>query len=715
MRNDTGRTPLWRLLLAGTNGLLLGLVPFSIALDMLVESVHEVPQDSWTDWGAGVLLVLILSLLTFGSAERNVGLPPRGARGPVQRGWLVGGALGVLAACAVWWGNDWLHPRLTGWDDGLLALVALALVTAWGLTLVGLARPEPRRPAAPRPAAVPLAKPAEPTKPTAPTKLAEATEATASTKCPTQPAPSGSTTRPVSPRPSSRPPRRPSPRRQFWGTAALAVLAPVAYPLFARYSQDGAGVPAWLALPVFLAAFPVALATVLMLLVRTSVVSARRKLALLGGWAVLGPTSWLLSGALAVGDPIRPVWAVETAPGPADGAGVTAGAWALEGTLVRLTSGELTAHAVTDGATRWAWRPPDGRRFCAAAEHPAPGVLLLALRAPDAARCDTAVALDPADGQPLWSAGFAGGDSFRTDTTAAAPAPGDEAPPTGQLALAGPAAVLSEPAAGFRGLTTADGTELWTAEAADGCAPVGVAGEGDRLATVEFCVEDPEIGRHVVVSRRDPADGTELSRHPLPHGSLPGDLDVVSVEPLLVHSAATLYRVPETAERPVELAVETQGLTLRHQLAPGAFSAVPLRGTTVVDDLLVVRHWQDSDRYPVRTRHGERWHTRARLAGYSLRDGTEVWRSADFDGEVVGLTRQDGRITVLNQRTAPTDRTELSSFDPRTGERVWRGRLHPTQERMEAQLLAALPPDDGWLLLHQGTPSAERPVLQRVR
>ncbi|GAA3848651.1 hypothetical protein [Streptomyces sedi] len=138
-----GRVPSWRVWLAGTSGLLWGFVPFALVLNTLEESVNTVQPPNWTDWGAGVLLVAILALITFTTVERNVGLPPRGRRGPVWRGHLVGGSLGVLGACALQLGNDWLHPRMMSTDDGPLVLGTLGVVVAWGLWLANQARPGP--------------------------------------------------------------------------------------------------------------------------------------------------------------------------------------------------------------------------------------------------------------------------------------------------------------------------------------------------------------------------------------------------------------------------------------------------------------------------------------------------------------------------------------------------------------------------------------------
>ncbi|KAB8167112.1 PQQ-binding-like beta-propeller repeat protein [Streptomyces sp. 3MP-14] len=729
--HDGEKVPAWRVLLAGTNGLLWGLVPFAIVLNMVEESVHERPPDSWTDWGAGVLLVLILGSLTYSQAEWNVGLPPRGRRGAVARGWLVGGSAGVLGACALQLGNDWLHPRMSALDDGLLALGALGLLVVWGLLLANGARPGPWIPWL--------------TGLAAETRRVER-HGRRPTERPVAPKPGPTSEPEPEPEPKPAPAREPAPRRPrrplnarqlFWATAALGAVPAVVFTPLLRYAVDSAEVPPWLALLTLLIMAPVAIATLVLLVSKPERVSGRRKLVLVGSWLVLAPLTWLVAGTVEVGDPVRRVWAAEAPAGAADVAGrdITAGAWVLEDTVVRLTAWGLTAYDVADGAERWSWRPDGGRLLCAAAERPTERLLLLAVRAPEAERCGEVLALDPARGEPLWSGDFAGGPTFRADAEApdgwelADERPGvpDEPPGTGQLTLAGPAAVLREASGGYRALDAADGTPLWAAEAAEGCHPVGAAGDDEALVTAEFCTDDAgaaESGRRIVVSRRDPADGAVLSAHPLPHGYRPGDFGVLSVRPLVVRAGGTPHAVPEgpgpewpAVESPaadggtVQIDAETDLPAFHPALRRGAFSAVPLREAVVVDGLLVTH---STERYTVRSRGSTSLHSRSTVRAHALADGAEVWRSDTFDGAVVGLSERDGRVTVL-ARESGRNATTLRSFRADDGAEVRSGRLHPSVGGDEPQLFAELGSGEGWLLLNQGELSADGPLLHLFR
>ncbi|UED84754.1 PQQ-binding-like beta-propeller repeat protein [Streptomyces profundus] len=725
------RYPLARFMISFSTGFLWGLVLFAIALNMLEESLHESPPDSWTDWGAGALLVLILAAIAYALAEGEVGLPRRGARAPVRHGWLTGGSAGVLGAGALQLANDWLHPRMTEVGDATPAVVALVLVCLWGLLLTFLhltgatvpSRRTPRPAAAPEPEPEPAPEPKPGPEPEPePESGQEEEPATASRAWPAAP-PEAPATRPVA-HPWGGPPPVRRTRRDTRLTLALAVvigsalLLPalirlIVAPEVASGAAPGVAsgadaVPAWL-VPAALGLGGLTLLA--LVVVRRSRISVRRAWVLVACWAVLGPLSWLVAGMLELTDPARRVWAVETGSTPTGG-DHTAGAWLVEDQLIRLTSDRLTAYDVDSGAERWSWSPPADRRFCAAAEHPARGALLLALREADGDSCRTALAVDPDEGTPLWEGEFAGGPTF----------PADDGPPseqrqprvTGQLALAGEAAVLLEAEHGFRAVTAAGGEELWRLAAADGCAPVAVAGADEALFTVEFCTE-ADGPRQILLTGRDAATGEPLTEHVMPYGPDPTGLDVASVDPLLVAAAGRVYAFPEGAARAVPLAAQHDALTLRHGLAGGAFDAVPLRGAAIVDDTLVLRHGDPSDVYRVPSnRGGEIWHSRSRLAAYSLTDGRQLWRTGAFSGDVNGITALDGEVVVLNELSRGV-RSSLRVFDAATGEERGETRIEPTLNGGGAMLLRQLPGESGWLLAGQGESVGDEPTLQLIR
>ncbi|MGW4059853.1 outer membrane protein assembly factor BamB family protein [Amycolatopsis sp. NPDC004747] len=327
-------------------------------------------------------------------------------------------------------------------------------------------------------------------------------------------------------------------------------------------------------------------------------------------------------------------------------AGVTgAGSWVDGDLVVRARADRLVGYTTT--GTAWTTDVPGREALCTMSRDVADGVGLVAWAA-DGRPCATVVAIDLRTGKTLWQLTRAASD-HRYGLAMA----GDE------LAVTSGLAVFTE-ATGLRAVGLREHDERWRLDVEPGCAPAGVAASAGQVVMLVSC---ENAGVRVVVV--DPASGRERRRAEVPVEPPMASVELLSARPVVVRAVQEGSRTEDVVisfddEGQVQARIPRSGPD--YDMPPVEqtyWRARPVHRPVVRDDLLIA---------PVSAPGEDR---RTAVAAFSLKTGTQLWRTA-IDGDVVTVEPTTGGLVVATNRLhlnelSPTDGT-LTATLPVRGE-----------------------------------------------
>ncbi|OXM63991.1 outer membrane protein assembly factor BamB family protein [Amycolatopsis vastitatis] len=317
---------------------------------------------------------------------------------------------------------------------------------------------------------------------------------------------------------------------------------------------------------------------------------------------------------------------------PADVMG--AGSWVDGDLVVRARTDRLIGYTTT--GTAWTTEVPGRQALCTMSRDVEDGVGLVAWAA-DGRPCATVVAMDLRTGKSLWQLARTASDRPYGPAMA-----GDE------LAVASGLAVFTEPT-GLRGVGLREHDERWRLDVEPGCTPAGVAASADQVAMLVSC---ENAGLHVVVV--DPASGRERWRAEVPVEPPMASVALLAARPVVVRAVEEGSRTEDVVisfsdEGQVQARIPRSGPD--YDMPPVEqtyWRARPVRPLVVRDGLLIA---------PVSAPGEDR---RTAVAAFSLKTGTQVWRTA-IDGDVVTVESTTGGLVVA------TDRLYLNELSPTDG------------------------------------------------
>ncbi|MGW7194820.1 outer membrane protein assembly factor BamB family protein [Streptomyces chryseus] len=344
--------------------------------------------------------------------------------------------------------------------------------------------------------------------------------------------------------------------------------------------------------------------------------------------------------------------------------------WSTGDTVVRVRTDGLSAYAVKDGAERWTVTAPVRASVCAQSPHPAKGVGLVAYGRHNKP-CTTLAAVRLDDGATLWKRTLKGEGIGKG------------------IALGGGTAVSVEDGA-VRGRSAGTGAEQWQRPVPERCRVLSVGANPARTLAVEECAPAKTDGR--VTARLlalDTRTGKEQWVTKLPVESA-GTAHVYSVAPAVIG-----YQ--ETDERGVRavLAFDERGQSRAAVPLSGRSGDLDIRlspedlkaeGPFVSGDMLVAAVQKPGDIVP------------QYVAGFSVRDGRELWRTKKL-GHIGALAlRGDGRVAAV---TVGWPRSDVHVVDPGAKGAVSRttlGKEAPVS--IDAEMLAVR---DGYVVVNRYT------------
>lgn len=376
-------------------------------------------------------------------------------------------------------------------------------------------------------------------------------------------------------------------------------------------------------------------------------------------WALIHPRRGLPSAAVGsvlglgiflcfAGDGLNDDW---KAPPDQPSTVRAVGSWTSGSLVVRVRPDQVVAYRTGSGSVAWHWTPPGQDSVCTMSRGIGAGGIGLVGHSPRGKPCAAVTSLDLADGREGW-----------TDTVDAPARDGDGAD-SDLVAVAGTQAVL-QGTDGWRAVRLTDGRELWRSAPDTGCTPLEVAGGDQDVVTAAQCGDGAAVLRSLA-----PGNGKDRTRIDLPTEGGLKNLMVVSVEPLAVwvdaqaeHGTHAVLSYDRSGRQRAAIPVSGDEYDLDVMLggvhAFDEFSARPLLGGVVVDDLLIVPGEKPGDvsisggPHPSRTATG-------RLVAYSLADGAKRW-TAGLDDQVTGLLVDGGSVWAMT-------RDKLTRVDAATG------------------------------------------------
>ncbi|MBT2398800.1 PQQ-binding-like beta-propeller repeat protein [Streptomyces sp. ISL-100] len=389
---------------------------------------------------------------------------------------------------------------------------------------------------------------------------------------------------------------------------------------------------------------------------------------------------WIRGEQVKIDSPVKAAEPLEIAwQAPLDRPATVKGlrGWSVGDSVVRVRTDGLSAYAVKDGKERWNVAAPVRESVCARSAHPSKGIGLVAYGR-HLKPCATLAAVRLDDGTTLWKQTLKGEGIGKG------------------IALGGATAVALEDAV-VRGRSAESGVEQWKRPLPERCQALAVGATAARTLVVEECMPAKTGG--VVTARLlalDTATGKEEWATKLPVESA-GTASVYSVEPAVVGFQET----DERGTRAV-LTFDERG-TVRTALPfSGRLGDLDVRrsdadlmteGPFVAGNTLVAAVQKPGDTLP------------QYVAGYSITDGRELWRTGEL-GVIGALTlRPDGRVAVL---TSGWPRSDIVVLDPAAKGAMRKtslGKEAPVS--IDAEMLAVR---DGYVVINRYT-DGEPPVF----
>ena len=350
--------------------------------------------------------------------------------------------------------------------------------------------------------------------------------------------------------------------------------------------------------------------------------------------AVVGVLAGVWPGAL-VYDGLRGQFLEVRWSAPLDRpSGVTGvGSWVDGDLVVRARADRLVGYTTT--GTAWTTEVPGRAALCTMSRDVEDGVGLVAWAA-DGRPCATVVAMDLRTGKSRWQ--LTRTASHRYGDTIA----GDE------LAVTSGLAVFTE-ATGLRAVGLREHDERWRLDVEPGCTPAGVAASTGQVAMLVSC---ENAGLRVVAV--DPASGRERWRAEVPVEPPTASVTLLAADPVVVRAVEEGSRTEDVVisfsdEGQVQARIPRSGPD--YDMPPVEqvyWRARPVRRLVVRDDLLIT---------PVSAPGEDR---RTAVAAFSLKTGTQLWRTA-IDGDVVAVESTTGGLAVA------TTRLYLNELSPADG------------------------------------------------
>ncbi|MBT2525554.1 PQQ-binding-like beta-propeller repeat protein [Streptomyces sp. ISL-99] len=348
---------------------------------------------------------------------------------------------------------------------------------------------------------------------------------------------------------------------------------------------------------------------------------------------------WIRGEKVETASPLKAADRLEIAwRAPQDRSGAVKGlrGWSAGDTVVRVRTDGLSGYAVKDGKERWNVTAPVRESVCAQSAHPSKGIGLVAYGRHNKP-CTTLTAVRLDDGATLWKQTLKGEGIGKG------------------IALGGATAVTLEDRA-VRGRSAEAGGERWKRPVPERCQTLAMGATAARTLVVEECLPAKTDG--IVTARLlalDTRTGKEEWASKLPVESA-GIAYVYSVEPAVIG-------FQETDERGVRavLAFGERGEARAAVPFSGRSGDLDIRrsesdlkaeGPFVAGDTLVAAVQKPGDIVP------------QYVAGFSIADGRELWRTGDLGNIGALALRDDGRVAVL---TAEWPRSDIVVLDPGAG------------------------------------------------
>ncbi|MGW7051279.1 outer membrane protein assembly factor BamB family protein [Streptomyces sp. NPDC054887] len=389
---------------------------------------------------------------------------------------------------------------------------------------------------------------------------------------------------------------------------------------------------------------------------------------------------WLRGEKVRITSPMKGVDRLDIAwKAPVDRPATVKGlrGWSTGDTVVRVRTDGLAAYAVKDGEERWSTPAPVRESVCAQSAQPSAGVGLVAYGRHNKP-CSTLAAVRLDDGATLWKRTLKGEGIGKG------------------IALGGATAVTLEDGA-VRARSARTGGEQWKRPVPERCRILTVGANAARTLLVEECARVKSDG--AVTARLlalDTRTGAQEWVTKLPVESA-GTAYVYSVEPAVIGFQETDERgvravlsFDERGEARAAVPLSGRSGDLDIRLSPDDLKA---EGPFVSGGTLVAAVQKPGDIVP------------QYVAGFSIEDGRELWRSPKI-GHIGALAlRDDGRVAAL---TSGWPRSDVAVLDPRAKgavEKTTLGKEAPVS--IDAEMLAVR---DGYVVVNRYT-DGEPPVF----
>jgi outer membrane protein assembly factor BamB len=320
------------------------------------------------------------------------------------------------------------------------------------------------------------------------------------------------------------------------------------------------------------------------------------------------------------------------------------GSWAVGGTIVRAEIDGLAAYDVASGHDVWSYEVPDPQQLCGMSRDTSQNIGVIAY-GDEGSACNTLVAVDLGSGRQLWQQQLAGGGLPASATANFIAVVND--------VVAVAATPDPDQNNGLEAFDLHTGASRWQATLPTMCSTHALGG---GLTAVVLCV-DPDTSRlSYSIQGFDPETGKTDWATALTYRGRNASVTPLSFAPLVVE-------VRESSARGTDQLVSLDGhghvlatldiTNVGLNLSSGDFQADPVLPAAIGDGMLVVQARPTG--------------SNARLVGYSLTTGAQVWSQSTNNRELQSLTIDNGRVVTLTQASF---REFLTGYDLRTGATV---------------------------------------------
>jgi membrane protease YdiL (CAAX protease family) len=275
------------------------------------------------------------------------------------------------------------------------------------------------------------------------------------------------------------------------------------------------------------------------------------------GWARRGALAVGLAGGVLAGQALFGIWHGTdltvgwVAPNDSSSQLTTVGAWASDGSLIRVRVDQVVSYDAATGAAQWTLPIPGTDVACSVSGTSSSAAIGLIAYGQDSTTCNNVMAVDLSSGRQIWSDPVQ--DPYSGNVAA------------GALAVAGGTAVVLTDG-GIAGVSAASGAQRWTLASPDNCTYQQLAAADSSVVALAAC-----DGSYDVVSV-DPATGKTAWQYHVSEPSNSYQFQILSASPVVINDDLTGPRGTSTVRVFGPTGAETSAFSV---------SGIPLNGGTV--------------------------------------------------------------------------------------------------------------------------------------